>query len=129
LGTSTWPQRTALNLNQGLKVIGEPLKAFATAIEHLSQSALPVLHLDHVCREAGEVFFDGIREQSMKRKLLMEGERTVNCQRDSQKDPRDGGRKASSRVSRQSPKIEFQDILGENPPPQTERRDSRQLTY
>jgi hypothetical protein len=60
------------------QLIGEPLWEFATAIEQLTHHAFPALHEDHIYRGAGKAFSNGIRDQGIKRHLLLGGKKTLN---------------------------------------------------
>jgi hypothetical protein len=57
---------------------GESLQEFATAIEQLFLRAYPGLPEDHVRKEAGKAFADGLEDTDIKIQLLLGGEKTVN---------------------------------------------------
>jgi hypothetical protein len=57
---------------------GESLREFATAIEQLAYRAYPTLPEEHIRWEAGCEFVDGVEDTSIKIKLLLGGEKTVN---------------------------------------------------
>jgi hypothetical protein len=57
---------------------GESLQEFATAIEQLAHRAYPALPEDHVRKEAGKAFADGVEDPDIKIQLLLGGEKTVN---------------------------------------------------
>jgi hypothetical protein len=42
--------------------IGESVQEFATAVEQLAHRSCPALPKDHVMREAGKVFIDGVED-------------------------------------------------------------------
>jgi hypothetical protein len=67
-----------IQLKTRTQLVGEFLQEFVIAIEHLTHCALPAVPKDHVRREGGEVFVDGITGGSIKRQLLLGGERTVS---------------------------------------------------
>jgi hypothetical protein len=56
----------------------ESLQEFATAIEQLAHRAYPTLPEDHIRREAGKAFADGVEDPNIKIQLLLGGEKTVN---------------------------------------------------
>jgi hypothetical protein len=57
---------------------GESLQEFATAIKQLAHGAYPALPEDHVRKEAGRAFTDGVEDPDIKIQLLLGGEKTVN---------------------------------------------------
>jgi hypothetical protein len=57
---------------------GESLQESATAIEQLAHRAYPALPEDHVRKEAGRAFTDGVEDPDIKIQLLLGGEKTVN---------------------------------------------------
>jgi hypothetical protein len=57
---------------------GESLRDFATAIEQLAYRAYPALPEEHIRREAGCAFVDGVGDADIKIKLLLGEEKTVN---------------------------------------------------
>jgi hypothetical protein len=54
------------------------LREFATAIEQIAYCDYPTLPEEHIKREAGCAFVDGIGDTDIKIKLLLGGEKTVN---------------------------------------------------
>jgi hypothetical protein len=50
---------------------GESLQNFATAIEQLAHRTYPTLPEDHIRREAGKAFADGVEDQDIKISLLI----------------------------------------------------------
>jgi hypothetical protein len=56
---------------------GESLQEFAMAIEQLVHRAYPTLPEDHIKREAGKAFTDGVEDPDIKMQLLLGGEKTV----------------------------------------------------
>jgi hypothetical protein len=77
LGTSTWPQHIATTKNEDPKC-RRILDEFATAVEQLAHRAYPALLKDHIRREAGKAFADGVEDTTIKIQLLLGGEKTVN---------------------------------------------------
>jgi hypothetical protein len=57
---------------------GESLQDFATAVEQLAHRAYPTLPEDHIRREAGKAFTDGVEDHEIKVALLIGGKKTVN---------------------------------------------------
>jgi hypothetical protein len=57
---------------------GESLRDFATAIEQLAYRAYSTLPEEHIRREAGSAFADGVADADIKMQLLLGGEETVN---------------------------------------------------
>jgi hypothetical protein len=57
---------------------GESLQEFATAIEQLAHRAYFALPEDHVRKEAGRAFTDGVEDPDIKIQLLLGGEKAVN---------------------------------------------------
>jgi hypothetical protein len=57
---------------------GESLQHFATAAEQLAHRVYPTLPEDHIRREAGKAFTDGVEDHEIKVALLIGGEKTVN---------------------------------------------------
>jgi hypothetical protein len=53
---------------------GESLQEFATTIEQLAHCAYPALPEDHVRKEAGRAFTDGVEDPDIKIQLLLGGE-------------------------------------------------------
>jgi hypothetical protein len=62
----------------GTQKAGESLQEFATAIEHLAHRAYPTLPEEHIRREAGKTFADGVQDPDIKIQLLLGGEKTLN---------------------------------------------------
>jgi hypothetical protein len=56
---------------------GESLQEFAIAIEQLAHRAYPTLPEDHIKRQAGKAFADGIDDPDIKIQLLLGGEKMV----------------------------------------------------
>jgi hypothetical protein len=54
------------------------LQKFATAVKQLAHCAYPALPEDHIRREAGKAFADGVEDPTIKIQLLLGGEKTVN---------------------------------------------------
>jgi hypothetical protein len=54
------------------------LQEFARAVEQLDHSAYPALPEDHIRREAGKAFADGVEDHAIPIQLLLEREKTVN---------------------------------------------------
>jgi hypothetical protein len=50
---------------------------FATAVEQLAHRACPELPQDHVRREAGKAFADGVEDPDIKIQLLLGGKKTL----------------------------------------------------
>jgi hypothetical protein len=57
---------------------GESQQEFATAIEQLDHRAYTALPEDHVRKEAGRAFTDGVEDPDIKIQLLLGGENSVN---------------------------------------------------
>jgi hypothetical protein len=86
--------------------VGELLQEFSTAVERLAHHAYSALCKDHIRRETGKVFADGLGDPAINVQLLLGGEKTVNK---TQASPQAAGCASSS----QAQKNEHQDILGE----------------
>jgi hypothetical protein len=56
----------------------ESLQEFATAIKQLAHRTYPTLPDEHIRREAGKAFTDGVEDPDIKIQLLLGGEKTVN---------------------------------------------------
>jgi hypothetical protein len=56
---------------------GESLQDFATAVEQLAHRAYSTLPEDHIRREAGKAFADGVEDQDIKMSQLI-GQKTAN---------------------------------------------------
>jgi hypothetical protein len=54
------------------------LQEFTTAVEQLAHCAYPTLPEDHIRRETGKAFTDGIEDPTIKIQLLLGREKTVN---------------------------------------------------
>jgi hypothetical protein len=54
------------------------LQEFPIAIEQLAYRSNPALSEDHIRREAGKAFTDGVQDFTIKIQLLLGGEKTVN---------------------------------------------------
>jgi hypothetical protein len=54
------------------------LQEFATAIEQLAHRTYRTLPEDHIRREVGKAFGNGVEEPDIKIQLLLGGEETVN---------------------------------------------------
>jgi hypothetical protein len=54
------------------------MQYFATAIEQLAHHTYPSLPEDHIRRETGKMFADGVEDPAIKIQLLLGGEKTVN---------------------------------------------------
>jgi hypothetical protein len=83
---------------------GESLQEFATAVEQLAHRAYPALPEDHISREAGKAFADGIESPAIKIHLLRGGQKWVN------------------EALRQT--LELQDVVLAAKPKKNERHDS-----
>jgi hypothetical protein len=57
---------------------GESLQNFDTAVAQLTHCAYPTLPEDHIRREAGKAFADGVEDQDINISLLIGGENTVD---------------------------------------------------
>jgi hypothetical protein len=57
---------------------GESMQNFATAIEELAHRAYPTLPVDHIGREKGKAFANGVQDPDTKIQMLLGGEKTVN---------------------------------------------------
>jgi hypothetical protein len=57
---------------------GESLQDFATAIQQLTRRAIPASPEEHIRREAGKAFVDGIEDYEIKIRLLLGGEKTLS---------------------------------------------------
>jgi hypothetical protein len=57
--------------------VGESLQEFATTVKQLACCAYPALPEDHVRREVGKAFADGVEDPNIKIQLLLGGEKTV----------------------------------------------------
>jgi hypothetical protein len=100
---------------------GESLQDFATAIEQLAHRVYPTLPEEHIRREAGKAFADGVQDPDIKIKLLLGGEKTVN----------EALRKAlelqAVLIAARPPKTSSRTFWGSRFPP-TWRRDARNST-
>jgi hypothetical protein len=54
------------------------LQEFARGIQQLAHRSYPALPEDHLRREAGKAFADGVEDPAIKIQLLLGGEKTVN---------------------------------------------------
>jgi hypothetical protein len=54
------------------------MQDFATAIEQLAHCTYPTLPEQHIWREAGKAFADGVEDPDIKIQLLLGGDKTVN---------------------------------------------------
>jgi hypothetical protein len=57
---------------------GASLQKFATFIEQLAHRAYPTLPKEHIRRQSGKEFADGVEDPDIKIQLLLRGEKTVN---------------------------------------------------
>jgi hypothetical protein len=57
--------------------VEESLEKFSTAIKQLTHHAYPTLSEDHIRREAGKAFAEGVEDPAIKNQLLLGGEKTV----------------------------------------------------
>jgi hypothetical protein len=57
---------------------GESLQEFAAAIEQLAHRHYPALPEDHVRKDVGRAFTDGVEDPDLKIQLLLGGEKTIN---------------------------------------------------
>jgi hypothetical protein len=85
---------------------GESLQDFATAVEQLAHRAYPTLPEDHIRREAGKAFADGVEDQD--KNFTAERRRE-----DSKRGPQTGPRTTGRIPGRQAPQDKHQDTLGE----------------
>jgi hypothetical protein len=60
------------------QIAGESLQDFATAIEQLAHRAYPTPPEDHIRREVGKTFADGVEDHKIRVPLLIGGKKTVN---------------------------------------------------
>jgi hypothetical protein len=105
------------------QLIRESLHEFAAATNHLAYHAHIKMPVHLISKEAAHAFVDRIRQQDIRRQLLLVG----GGQEDTQKDPQSGtsteGWRHSSRNTFQGLANDGQDILEEpvSPPPQKRR--------
>lgn len=60
---------------------GQPLQEFATADKKLTHRVFPARHKHHVRRGPVNAFGNGVRDRVVKRKLLLQSDKTVNAVR------------------------------------------------